>query len=513
MPLANHLKPWLRFLLVFALGSINTLGFAPFSFWLAPLISLAIFSYALCLPRSAFFYLGKRLLFAYSFGLLLSGCYWVYVSMHDYGGTAPWLAILLTLVFCGFIASLLVPFFWLYRKIQSENILLNALSIAALWLLCEWFRSWFLTGFPWLYIGYSQTDGPLASFAPIISVYGLSFVICFTAALVGNLAAKLTYSSTVKHGLVNAAPAAVLLTLLWGLSFYTQDLSFSENKKAPPLSVALLQPNVSIFNKWDPAYLTPIKHHLTTSTLDTKADLSIWPETAVPELYHNAFGELRQFEQDLKRNKQAVITGVPSLWHEPDHYYYLNSMIGLGEASGMYHKQKLVPFGEFIPLENWLRGLIAFFDLPMSQFRPGPKEQGLFTVFSQFKTLPYICYEIVYPDFVAQSAGKQDFLLTVSNDAWFGTSIGPAQHLEIARMRALEHSRYLLRSTNTGLTAIIGPNGKVIKQLEPFTQATLTGEVYARKGYTPVAQYGTIAPILVSALIVIAGLILNFRKQ
>ena len=517
MPIKRIL--WSVSILAFAFlaGSITTLGFAPFSIWFAPLIALCILCFSLSIGQSSLLTrypalkkstINLKLTFAFSFGLLLSGCHWVYVSMVEFGGTPIWLGILMTCLFCGFIASLLLPFIFLEQRITVPSVILRSLVFAALWTLCEWLRSWFLTGFPWLYIGYAHIDGPLANYAPYISVYGISFISAFSSMSLVQIALPQT-----KHHLIEKFALAVILLILWGLPNLLSPQAFTENKSSDPISVALIQPNLDIYDKWNPVFLDSIKHYLKTATAMANAELTVWPETAVPELYHNAFDEFYQYSRKLKQSKQAVILGIPSLWHSDTGSYFFNTMIGSGEATGIYHKQKLVPFGEFIPLEDQLRGIIQFFDLPMSEFRPGPAKQSLFKVFNKYLTQPYICYEIVYPEFVAQSAGQQDFLLTVSNDAWFGHSIGPAQHLEIARMRALENGRYLMRATNTGMTAIIGPDGKIISQLPSFEQGVLTGEIYARKGYTPVAQYGTLAPILFSCFMVLLCSFWSARKS
>ncbi len=502
------------FLLAFLSGGLIILGLAPFSFWPASIVALLIFCFSLSLPQSTLLIkqpwlspigINKKLAFAFSFGLLLGGCHWVYVSMVKFGGTPIWLAVILTAIFCGFIASLLLPFIWLEQKLATPNVISRSFVLAAIWVLCEWFRSWFLTGFPWLYIGYSHIDGPLANYAPYISVYGISFICAFTAMAVVQL--TLAGRKLLAHHQTRVL--ILLLGFIWLLPLKLAPLQYTENKGDDPITVALIQPNLDIFDKWNPEFLGSIKHYLKSVTISNGAELTIWPETAVPELYHRAFDELYAYSRELKEVNQAVILGIPSLWHSGSYSYYYNTMIGSGHAKGMYHKQKLVPFGEFIPFDEQLRGLIQFFDLPMSEFRPGPQKQTMFTIFDKYQTQPYICYEVVYPEFVANTAGAQDFLLTVSNDAWFGHSIGPAQHLEIARMRALETGRYLIRATNTGMTAIIGPDGKVIEQLESFKQGLLNGKVYARKGYTPVAQYGTLAPILFSFFILVFVTILN----
>ena len=185
-----------------------------------------------------------------------------------------------------------------------------------------------------------------------------------------------------------------------------------------------------------------------------------------------------------------------------------NSIIGLARAGGEYHKQKLVPFGEYVPLQNWLRGLIRFFDLPMSQFSPGPNTQAMLS-FDDLKVAPFICYEVVYPDLVARGARKADLLVTISNDSWFGDSIGPLQHLQMARFRALETGREMLRGTNNGVTAFIDHQGGIRTALPQFEAATLQGQITPRSGDTPFMRFGSY-PVLTLATL---ALLITVRQR
>ncbi|NRA41782.1 MAG: apolipoprotein N-acyltransferase [Pseudomonadales bacterium] len=448
---------------------------------------------------------------------MLTSSYWVYVSMNTYGNAPPWLASILTLIFCCFISALLIPFFVIYKKIKPNNALLNSLLFASIWTLCEWFRSWFLTGFPWAYIGYSQIDGPLAHYAPILSVYGLSFLLAFISSQLVTLL-QFCFAASFKAQPKIIALQLISITLIFFAAPLLPISLWTHNSASEPIAVSLVQPNTNLHYKWKRAFREPIKQQLLNlSQIEQQPHrLIVWPETAIPQYYHAALDDLQQWSKQLSDAQQALITGIPSAWYQDDNKVYHNSMLGLGYASGIYHKHKLVPFGEFIPLESVLRGAIDFFDLPMSAFRPGPLNQDMLRVEiagQLFHTLPMICYEIVYPEFVAQRAAKQDFLLTVSNDAWFGQSIGPVQHLEMARMRALENGRYLVRSTNNGITAIIGPDGKVLQRLKAFAAGVLDGEIYPRQGYTPVAQYGTIPSIIFSCFWLLLCLAISLHQR
>ena len=211
--------------------------------------------------------------------------------------------------------------------------------------------------------------------------------------------------------------------------------------------------------------------------------------------------------QEAIDNQSTLITGIPFRYTEgPFKGEFHNSILAVGTGGGLYHKQKLVPFGEFIPFEDAIRGLLPFFDLPMSSFKKGDADQELLKVEkadSLFLIAPFICYEIVYPQFVAKMAAESDLLITISNDAWFGDSLGPKQHMAIAQMRALETQRYLLRSTNTGITALVNHKGEIVKQLPTNQKATLTAYAQTRQGLTPFMQFG-LWPLWILSFLVLA---------
>ena len=226
-------------------------------------------------------------------------------------------------------------------------------------------------------------------------------------------------------------------------------------------------------------------------------DIVIWPEAAIPGYLQRAQPFLQPLVERAANSETALITGVPSRPPGGDAYY--NSIVALGHGRGEYHKQRLVPFGEYVPMEQLLRGLIAFFDLPMSSFSPGPEGQGPLRV-GAYRAAPFICYEIVYAEQVASAARDADLMITISNDSWFGDSIGPLQHLQITQMRALENGRYILRGTNNGVSAIIDHQGRIVKRSEQFVATTLVGEVNVMLGNTPFGSFGTTPMIAGSAI-------------
>ena len=486
-------------------GMAVTLALAPFNFWPLAILGMALLHYAVSYLSDDKPIKSARITavlygLAFNSSLFISGCYWLYISIHTYGGTSAPLAILMMLIFNVFIGTLCIPFIYFYKRYLSHNIIGQSLGFASMWLLLEMFRAWFLTGFPWLFIGYSQIDAPLASYAPFINVFGIGFILALSAA---------SLSIFIKHRHWNHGISLCLV--LWLGSWPLAYIEFAENIDDKVYTVGLLQPNVNLSEKWLPQNRHTIINDLVQSSRKLDSDIVIWPETAIPWDYLAASDLLDQIGSQATIKQQAIILGIPSRWRKDQQVIYHNSITGIGKASGLYHKQKLVPFGEYLPFDKQLRGLTDFFNLPMSQFHKGADDQESLHAFG-LNIRPYICYEVVYPHFVAKTAVDADILLTVSNDAWFGESIGPLQHFQMVRMRALENSRYMLRSTNNGITAMIDPKGKVINRLPQFEKGVLETEVYARKGLTPVAQYGTIPPIIFSLFIIIGLVLFSYRK-
>ncbi|MBD7976020.1 apolipoprotein N-acyltransferase [Serpens gallinarum] len=472
---------WPGHLLALGAGALTPLAFSPFDIW--PLLLLSI----------ALFYLGLRQLngraaFArgwfYGFGLFASGTSWVYVSIHDYGAAPVPLAVFLTLAFVAGLGLLFALSAWIWaRWLRREQAPLgDALAFAALWLAQEAFRGWFLTGFPWLYAGYSQLYGPLAGLAPLGGVWLPSFILTLTAALLINLPRLRVRTPLLISGLV-------LMIAPWLLGLALQQHAWTTSSGAP-LRVAALQGNVPQQLKWEREQLRAqldLYSGMTQATADV--DLIVWPETAVPVLRKYALAYLQGMSAHAAQRGAALITGLPirQLNQHGEPRYY-NGLTVLGDGAGTYLKQKLVPFGEYVPLQDLLRGLIAFFDLPMSDFARGPSGQPLLQA-KGYTLAPYICYEVVYPEFAASLAAQSDILLTVSNDTWFGSSIGPLQHLQMAQMRALEAGRWMIRATNNGVTALIDPFGRISVQIPQFEQATLYGEVEPMQGLTPYLRW------------------------
>lgn len=482
---------WLGNSLSLAAGALITLTLAPFDLWPLAFISCIVLYLGISQlsPRHAA-WRG----WWFGFGLFASGTSWVYVSIHDYGSAPVPLAAFLTLVFVAGLALFLALFSALWARFfrQDTDSISSALAFAALWVVIEAFRGWFLTGFPWLYIGYSQLHGPLAGLAPVGGVWLLSFAIALSSILLIVLLKKTAWQSRLSAGL--------LLVMIWGLSLALQSQAWTQ-ASGEPLSVTTIQGNIEQNMKWDPAQIEAQLMLYQSLTLNAPpSDLIIWPETAVPILKDQAQGYLDSMDRIISRQDSALITGLPLRQEDTKgNLRYYNAITTLGDSNGDYLKQKLVPFGEYVPLQELLRGLIAFFDLPMSDFARGPSQQAPLNA-KGYKIAPYICYEVVYPEFATELAAQSDILLTISNDTWFGTSIGPMQHLQMAQMRALEAGRWMIRATNNGVSALIDPQGNISATVPQFQQAILRSSVVPMQGLTPYLRWQSWPLILLCAL-------------
>ncbi|AQA17878.1 apolipoprotein N-acyltransferase [Halioglobus japonicus] len=493
-------KPGLHPLIVLLLsplaGALITLSLAPYNIWPAGILSCALFAYLLstCNPPRGFW---RGWLFG--LGLFGTGASWVYVSIHEHGNASVPLALVLTGLFCAGLALLHGTFAWLYIRFIRPLPGGMLIGFPVLWVLFEWLRSWFLTGFPWLYLGYAHVDTAIAGWAPILGIYGLSMICALTGSCL-----FLAWRSRQAIALVTYA---VIVATLWIGGGVLKPIQWVARASEEPLSVAIYQPNIPQQNKWNREYYLPILHQMRGATMPLLGhDIIVWPEAAIPNLYERARPFLDPIAARARKADTTLITGIPNRPEGDERYY--NSITALGQGQGSYFKQRLVPFGEYVPLEDYLRGVIEFFNLPMSFQSRGPADQPPLAA-GTFRVSPSICYEVVYPDLVAAGAREADLLITISNDSWFGDSIGPLQHLQMAQMRALENGRYMIRGTNNGVSALIDHRGQVIAESEQFVETVLTGEVQAMLGKTPFASFGSV-PILSACAISLALMILMY---
>ncbi len=453
-------------------GALTPFAIAPFNHEWLGIVTLAVLAHRLAGSEN-------KLLHASLFGTALYavGASWVYISIHEFGNAPTPLALLLTTVFVVFMGLLFALPFYTMKWIASTKLRL-LLGFPLLWGLSEWLRSWVLTGFPWLYIGYGHFNTPLIGWAPIGGVMLVGLLSAFSSSALCFVITHRQRLATAQQGIT-----AALIGSLWlaGAALQTVDWTVPAGE---PIAVGIVQPNIPLEKKWDPEFRQPSLDILSnlSAPLWDQSDWIIWPEAAVPDLYFNALDFLSDLNGQADAQQNALVTGI--LYDDKAAGLYYNSVIGLGRAEGVYFKQRLVPFGEYVPLDAWLRGLIDFFNLPNSFITAGPQQQAPLHI-GDYRLASSICYEIVYPALVAKQAKAADALLTISNDAWFGESIGPLQHFHMARMRAIETGRFVIRGTNNGISAIISPKGDIQQQSEQFVRTTLAGHINPMQGNTP----------------------------
>jgi apolipoprotein N-acyltransferase len=480
-------------LLAFAAGALVPLSFAPVDLWPLALLSVAVFYVLLAntTPRRA-----ALLSWCFGFGLYGVGASWVYVSIHDFGSAPPALAGILTLLFVMGLAFFTVLQGWVYRKYGSRHH--PVLGFAACWLLGEWFRSWFLTGFPWLYLGSAHVTTLLSGVAPLFGVLGIGFVLALSGALLGEC--WLRYRKLPSLPALGRSHLPTALALLWLAAVLPRNVSWTD--PAGTLDVGIMQPNIAQDLKFDPDSLdNSLRTYGELSAELWGKDLVVWPETAIPLAPEAAAPIVEELAALAERRGTALLTGI--FGHTESGYH--NSIAALGNGSGEWHKRKLVPFGEYTPLRSLVGGIMELFHLPIpGGVVPGPREQGLLTA-QGHGVAPFICYEVVYPDFVRGHARDAELLVTISNDTWFGSSWGPPQHLQMAAMRARENGRSMVRATNNGISALIDANGRIIAQAPQFEATTLSGTVELFTGRTPWSRWGDWPLLALCGLILLAN--------
>jgi apolipoprotein N-acyltransferase len=460
-------------------GLLLPLAFAPFDYPFLAVVSLILLFIAWSDATP-----GRAFLRGYGFGVgqFGLGASWVYVSMHDYGGASVPEAGGLTVFFSLFWA--LYPGFagWLAARFFGGGPAFKAIVVfPAVWTLSEWLRSWFPTGFPWLQIGYSQIDTPLAALAPVFGGYGVGWAVALVA---GLSLALFRLAGTPRR--VAAAGLIAVLGLCAGLS----RVAWTRPAGAP-FKATLLQGNVAQDVKWQPEFQRETLRLYTDMTrAHWDSRLIIWPETAVPAFYHQVkdtfFVELAT---EARQHGADLLVGVPFYNQGEDRYY--NAVAGVGRTPGFYFKRHLVPFGEYVPLRPLLGWVLDILQIPLADFASGNGDQPPL-VAAGYPLAASICYEDVFGQESLAGLPEAAYLVNVTNDAWFGDSIAPHQHVQMARMRALETGRWMLRATNTGVTALITPQGRVAAKAPLFEKAQVSGLVTPMQGRTPYIVWGDV---------------------
>lgn len=502
MPLSPRHKSLFACLAAALAGAAAVAGFAPLEWFpLAPLSLTALF---LLWQSATTTRQTVALGYAWGLGFFLTGVSWIYVSLHDVGDMALPLAAGATLLFCGGLALFPVVAAWGFARLRCRRPWWDALLLASLWTLSELLRGYLFTGFPWLALGYSQTPpSPLAGYAPLLGSYGVGWIAAFLAALLAGLAGTQTWR---QRSLPLLALAALVL-----LGAGLRTVSWTE-ATGKPFSISLLQGNIPQSLKWEPENLYLSIDSYSRLARDNPADLVVLPETAIPLFFDRI---PRDVLRQITRHGPALIGSAVALERGDD---YTNSAVllsplGGGEFSASsYSKQHLVPFGEYIP--PGFAGFLRLVNIPLAGFTPGHEAQKPMDWNGQ-KLMPNICYEDLFGEEIRTALigdSPATVLVNLSNTAWFGHSLAQPQHLQIARLRALETGRPMVRATNTGMTAAITSSGIVTDKLEPFTQGALTVMVQGRTGATPYIRWGNGTAVLLVLLGLAPALVLARRR-
>lgn len=476
-------------MIAFLAGAASVFAFAPFGLEPLAFLTLALLiHFWIDAPPRRCAWLG----FWFGLGLFGAGVSWVYVSLSRFGGMPPVLAGIATALFCAFLALFPAAAGWMQARIPAPAGVRACLLIPAAWVLFEWALTWIFTGFPWLAIGYTAAGWPLQGYAPLGGVYAVSFV---TVAIAGML-----WLVAQHRPMFLIAIVAVV-----GVGEALRRVEWSQ-KAGEPVSVALLQGNIEQEMKFRPERAATILLTYARLAEGTRARLVIFPETALPAFLDRIDpAYLALLESVGKRNQGDLLVGVP--FRNGAEYY--NSVVSLGTSPRqLYHKVHLVPFGEFVPPGfGWTLSVLS---IPLSDFSRGAPERAPLEVAGQ-RVAVNICYEDVFGAEMARSLPEATMLVNVSNVAWFGDSLAPAQHLAIARLRAIETGRMHLTATNSGITAAIDRDGRVLKRLPQFTEDRLEIEAQGYTGATPYVKLRD-WPVVLLSLAILAAAVIRARR-
>lgn len=489
---------WL--LLTIGSGAATVLAYAPYRLFMVMPLCLAVLLWLVQRwPQRAFSTAWLWGLTAYC-----SQFYWIYISLHDIAGLPAPLAGGMTVLLPAYLALYPALACHLTMRIHPQPWVRHLLLFPALWTIGEWLRSWLLTGFPWGAAGYSQiTESPLAGYAPLGGIHLVTFAVALSASLLVWL---------LQLPRQRALLAVLAITALWGGGEAAKRQQWTQNS-GKPLTVSLLQGNIPQSLKWDPAtFEFTLATYYRMVVQAPASQLLLLPETALPVFLEDMpSGYLTMINGAAGQKNSTLVTGLPR--RTPDGRGYLNAVVTLNDPAFPYYaKDHLVPFGEFIPLPLITSWIYQFMNMPLSGFTPGGSKQLPLAVADQ-RIAFNICYEDGFGEELIGPAANATMLANVSNLAWFGKSNAMSQHLQLSQARALETGRPMLRSTNTGMTAVIDHRGEVISVAAPDTRQVLSATVQGRSGLTPYMRTGNLPVLLGCALLLLPGLLLGLWQR
>jgi apolipoprotein N-acyltransferase len=485
----------IRYLLALAAlaGAVLPLAFAPFEqFWIAPLSYAALFFLWRDAPPRRALLVG----FVYGCGSFGFGTYWTFIAVRVFGDAPLAVALFLTIglivVLSAFVA---VAGYVTARWFATRGAFAWLGAMPALFVVTEWLRGWLFTGFGWLSAGYSQTDSWLMGYAPLAGMHAMSYAVLLTAGAIVTL---------VLGTLRERAVAAVLVVVVWGGGFAAHEHEFTQ-PRPQARTVALVQGAITQDLKWKPEQLPGTLSLYSGLTLQNAGtDLIVWPEAAIPTLIEYVRGYLADVRKALAKSGSTVLLGILRLPpNDEASDEFQNILVALTDPMQVYVKRHLVPFGEYFPVPGFVRDWMRYMNLPTGDAIPGAPDQPPFDAAGERIAIT-ICYEDVFGAEQLHYLPEATLLVNVSNDAWFGHSIAPHQHMQIAQVRAAEAGRYMLRATNTGVTGVIDPHGRVVATLPQFTAGVLKQTVRGYTGATPYARVGNYA-VLSLALLALVG--------
>lgn len=473
-----------------ASGAIVTLAFAPYDLVWVVFISFAVLLY---LWKDVSAKTAMWLGWMFGVGLQCSGVGWIYYSMHEHGGGSVIFSFLVIFLLSAYLAIYTALAGYLVNRFCDTSAAKKLMLLyPASFVIFEWLQGIVLTGFDWMQPGYTQIELPLSGFAPLLGNHAVGALVIATSGFIVYVLDKRIDKTMALH------KAAFVIVLIWCSGFGLKLINWTE-PAGDAIKVSLIQGNIAQELKWKRSSRLPtlnLYRDFTLKNLDS--DLIVWPETALPDYQHRVTYYLDQLKADVLSTDTDVLLGVFIKNQESGRYF--NSVIDLdGNA---YLKRHLVPLGEFVPLRFLIEYFNEWMDIPMSDIESGPLEQPLLTV-AGYPVSVSICFEDAFARDILRDLPDAQFLINVSNDAWFEDSREPHQHHVIARMRALESGRYMLRATNTGITSIIGPHGEEIAVAKQFERTVLSGMAIPMSGKTPYVFWGDWMLLLLCGLILV----------
>jgi apolipoprotein N-acyltransferase len=486
---------------IFFAGLLLPLGFAPFHIPGMIILGLALLYAALSKPwRIDSFTLG----FIFGLGFFGFGISWIFVSIHVYGHLNYFLAAAITLLFICYVSIYIGLVTYVYAKLARHyQGLLSCLLFASIWCLGEYLRANLMTGFPWLILGFGEIDTPLKFLLPIVGVYGVSFLTCVAAVSLvegmRNVGKFRSYWLMFFVGLILLP--SILKNMDWG----------TINRQ--PISVGVIQANLSMRDKWDESLFWQLvqRYQEGVDQLISRSNLIVMPESAIPIPANYVSDLLNNLHLKASQSGSAILLGIPHpSSNNGDEMGYYNAIISLGEANGNYFKQHLVPFGEFIP--KAFQRIIDWLEVPISNLKAGKAHQELIHV-NHHSIASLICYELAYPQLLREQLPEAQWIVSVSDDGWFGHSLAMYQQLQIAQVLSIQTARYQVVANNDGLSSIIDTKGNIVASLNAFTTGLLEENIFSVTGSTPWVYYGDTPFIALFFAVVILSLGINTKRR